>query len=94
MILHKVSTSPFADNGISQCLGRIQPTDKLLLTQDAVYAMQNSDITDALQSLGQIYLLEDDTQARGLTIKNNLFKAISYAEFVDLTLECKQVISW
>ncbi|MFT4810903.1 MAG: tRNA 2-thiouridine synthesizing protein B [Paraglaciecola sp.] len=94
MILHKVSTSPFADQTLLQCLKRIQPTDKLLLIQDAVYAMVKGDLVDSLLEQGPIYVLNEDVQARGLIIENNLYQGISYPEFVALTLECKQVISW
>jgi len=94
MILHKVSTSPFADQTLLQCLKRIQPTDTLLLIQDAVYAMVKGDLVDSLFEQGPIYVLNEDVQARGLKIENNLFHGISYPEFVALTLECKQVISW
>ena len=94
MILHKVSTSPFADQTLLQCLKRIQPTDKLLLIQDAVYAMVKGDLVDSLLEQGPIYVLNEDAQARGLIIENSLYQGISYPEFVALTLECKQVISW
>ncbi len=94
MILHKVSTSPFADQTLLQCLKRKQPTDKLLLIQDAVYAMVKGDLVDSLLEQGPIYVLNEDVQARGLIIENNLYQGISYPEFVALTLECKQVISW
>ncbi|PKG97409.1 sulfurtransferase complex subunit TusB [Paraglaciecola sp. MB-3u-78] len=94
MILHKISTSPFADQTLLQCLKRIQPTDKLLLIQDAVYAMVKGDLVDSLLEQGPIYVLNEDVQARGLIIENNLYQGISYPEFVALTLECKQVISW
>ena len=94
MILHKVSTSPFADQTLLQCLKRIQPTDKLLLIQDAVYTIVKADVTETLLTHGPIYVLREDVQARGLKIENDLFHAISYPEFVALTLECNQVISW
>ena len=94
MILHKVSTSPFTDQNLLQCLKRIQPTDKLLLIQDAVYAMVKADVTDSLLTHGQVYVLSEDMQARGLKIDKELYHAISYADFVTLTLECNQVISW
>ncbi|MFT6920822.1 MAG: tRNA 2-thiouridine synthesizing protein B [Cognaticolwellia sp.] len=94
MMLHKVSTSPFSDQSLLQCLTRIQPTDKLLLIQDAVYTIMKTDVTDTLLTHAPIYVLNDDVQARGLTIDSELYQAISYSEFVALTLECKQVISW
>jgi tRNA 2-thiouridine synthesizing protein B len=94
MILHKVSCSPFADHSLSQCLKRKQPTDKLLLIQDAVYTMLKVDVTKTLLTHGPIYVLSEDMHARGLKIENDLYHAISYPEFVALTLECNQVISW
>ena len=94
MILHKVSTSPFTEQSLQQCLKRIQRADKLLLIQDAVYAIIKTDMTDTLLMHAPIYVLIDDLQARGLTIQCELFQAISYPEFVALTLECNQVISW
>ena len=96
MILHKVSTSPFADQSLLQCLKRKKPTDKLLLIQDAVYAMLKSDVPDVLltHKHGPVFVLSEDVQARGLKVENDIYQAISYPEFVALTLECKQVISW
>jgi tRNA 2-thiouridine synthesizing protein B len=96
MILHKVSTSPFADQSLLQCLKRKQPTDKLLLIQDAVYAIIKADVTDLMrtQKHAPIYVLMEDVLARGLKSENDLYHAISYPEFVALTLECNQVISW
>jgi len=94
MILHTVSTSPFTDQNLLQCLKRKQPTDKLMLIQDAVYAIMKADMTDTLLTHGPIYVLSEDLLARGLQIDNKLYIAISYPEFVTLTLECEQVISW
>lgn len=94
MILHKVSTSPFTDQNLLQCLKRKQPTDKLLLIQDAVYAIVKADVKDTLLTHRPIYVLNEDVLARGLKIENDLYQAISYPEFVALTLECNQVISW
>ena len=96
MILHKISTSPFSDQNLLQCLKRKQPTDKLLLIQDAVYAIIKDDMTDLMRTKtnAPIYVLSEDVLARGLKIENDLYHAISYAEFVALTLECNQVISW
>jgi sulfur relay protein TusB/DsrH len=56
--------------------------------------MLKVDITDTLLAHSPIYVLCEDIQARGLKIENDLYQAISYPEFVALTLECKQVISW
>jgi tRNA 2-thiouridine synthesizing protein B len=94
MILHKVSTSPFTDLSLFQCLKRKQATDKLLLIQDAVYAMLKVDVTETWLTHGPIYVLNEDVEARGLKIENDLYQGLSYPEFVSLALECNQVISW
>jgi sulfur relay protein TusB/DsrH len=56
--------------------------------------MVKTDLANKLPKHGPIYVLNEDLQARGLTIENTLYQGISYPEFVELTLECKQVISW
>ena len=96
MILHTVSTSPFSAQNLLQCLKHKQPTDNLLLIQDAVYAIIKADVTDLMrtQKHGPIYVLNEDMLARGLKIESDLYHAISYPEFVALTLECNQMRSW
>lgn len=94
MILHKVTTSPFSEQNLLRCLTRMQPADKLLLIQDAVYTMMKADVAEILLPHAPIYVLNDDMQARGLTIENALYQEVSYSEFVALTLECTHVISW
>ena len=39
MMLHKISTSPFVDQSLLQCLKQKQPTDKLLLIQTNVIVL-------------------------------------------------------
>lgn len=94
MILHKVSSSPFEYQALRQCLSRAKVTDKVLLAQDAVYSLLKQDEHKTLQPYAPIYVLEDDIKARGLQLDNTLFKALSYPEFVELSLDCDQVISW
>lgn len=94
MILHKFSSSPFETNTLAQSIQRIQTNDKIILVQDAVYTYSNKELAEALSTFSPIYCLEDDLVARGVNIDNDVFKAISYADFVELTLTCNQVISW
>jgi sulfur relay protein TusB/DsrH len=56
--------------------------------------MLKVDVTETLVTQGPIYVLNEDVEARGLKIENDLYQGVSYPEFVALTLKCKQVISW
>ncbi|MDU0354991.1 sulfurtransferase complex subunit TusB [Paraglaciecola aquimarina] len=94
MILHKLSASPFSEHSLNHCLQRVAKTDKILLTQDAVYAYQHAELNERLANFSPVYCIADDLIARGITLNNPKFKAIDYAEFVELTLTCKQMISW
>lgn len=94
MILYKASSNPFENHALQQCLVRMQNNDKLILTQDAVYALSQHKTHPTLSQYAPVYLLEDDVLARGLSVDSTLFKLISYADFVELTLDFEQVISW
>lgn len=94
MVLHNVSTSPFSHLDLQQCLARLQPSDGLILTQDAVYAVLDPSLTSVLADLPAIYVLKEDTQARAVHFENPHFKSIDYAEFVELSLKYTQVMSW
>lgn len=94
MVLHKVSTSPFIHMDLQQCLARLQPSDGLVLTQNAVYAVLDPSLTSLLADLRCVYLLKEDAQARAVQVENPHVKSIDYAEFVELSLEYTQVMSW
>ncbi|MGS2720257.1 sulfurtransferase complex subunit TusB [Paraglaciecola aestuariivivens] len=94
MILHKVSTSPFSHLDLQHCLARLQRTDALLLTQDAVYAVMDVSFLSVLSKLPAVYLLQEDANARAIKLENPHFKSINYADFVELSLKYPQVISW
>lgn len=94
MILHKVSTSPFSHMDLQHCLARLQPTDALLLTQDAVYAVMDASLLSALSDLPAVYVLQEDANARAIQLENSHFKSINYADFVELSLKYTQVMSW
>lgn len=94
MILHIFSDSPFASTQLIDSISRVGHQDKILLIQDAVYACQNQNITNALAEFDGVYILDEDLKARGLKVKNSLYKPVNYTEFVALTLSCQRVISW
>lgn len=94
MILHKISTSPFDNFALEHCLQRMHSSDGLLLNQDGVYGVMHPTMGSKLAQLPCVYVLKEDIQARGVQIVSNNIKIISYAEFVELSLEYEKVMSW
>ena len=96
MILHKVSTSPYADSALSHCLKLLTADDGLLLLQDGVYALTHHAYQPELANLSHLYLLTDDIRARGIDSDITLANAtqIDFEQFVALSLKFNQVMSW
>lgn len=91
MILHLIQKSPFQNSALTDCLNIIDANDSILLMQDGVYGLQHP----LLQSTAiPIFALDADLLARGLTDSNINFKAINYAEFVNICSQHKQTLSW
>ena len=94
--LHLLSHSSFSDSRLSSCLRLLGPTDGLLLSGDAVYALQPG--TAQLQALElmpgiALYALEEDLQARALAVPARV-QAIDYPAFVELCGRYARVNSW
>ena len=95
--LHLLSHSPFSDSRLSSCLRLLGADDGLLLTGDAVYALQPG--TAQLQALKlmpagiTLYALEEDLQARALSAPARAL-AIDYPAFVELCGRYAKVNSW
>ncbi len=99
MILHTINKSPSENSTFQSCVQLALPGSGILLLENGVYgAVANQANTALLEGLFQthkIYALEADVKARGLVGK--LFPAIelvSYAEFVELSLQFSKVQSW
>ena len=96
--LHLLSHSPFNDNRFSSCLPLLGPGDALLLSGDAVHALQSdSNPLMKLRSLpGEVavYALQEDLLARGLHTLPESVEAIDYATFVELCIRYTRVNSW
>lgn len=96
--LHLLSHSPFTDSRLSSCLRLLGEQDGLLLSGDAVYALQPG--TQVRQELEQLpasiglFALADDVQARALNNLPERVQAIDYAAFVALSLAFAKVNSW
>ncbi|TDF86324.1 sulfurtransferase complex subunit TusB [Pseudomonas sp. H9] len=95
--LHVISHSPFGDNRLSSCLRLLGSNDGLLLCGDAVYALQPGSAPlvnlQASNLQGRLFALEEDLQARGINVDDNL-QAIDYPAFVALSLNYDKVNSW
>lgn len=100
MILHTINKSPSSSNAFTNCLKFASAGSGVLLLEDAVYAALNIEINSKFQSVDILqkytwYVLEDDLLARGVSEKVHTgFKKISYAEFVELSLQYSKVQSW
>ncbi|MEX5667842.1 sulfurtransferase complex subunit TusB [Pseudomonas neuropathica] len=93
--LHVLSHSPFGDDRLTSCLRLIGSADALLLSGDAVYALQAGTAPfTALQS-GQIklWVLAEDAQARAIDVPD-WAEAIDYPAFVELSIHHDKVNSW
>jgi tRNA 2-thiouridine synthesizing protein B len=93
--LHVLSHSPFGDDRLTSCLRVIGANDALLLSGDAVYALQPG--TAPFSSLNTrglaLFVLAEDIQARSIATPD-WAKAIDYPAFVDLSIHYDKVNSW
>ena len=64
--------------------------DQILFIEDGVYALLND---PALNNRSEVYALEVDVNARGLTEKIGC-KVITYQEFVSFCVEADQIKNW
>lgn len=96
--LHLLSHSPFTDNRLRSCLPLLGPGDGLLLTGDAVYALQpdSQPLLELLRLPGEvgIFALQEDTSARGLQSVADRVQTIDYPAFVELCTTYARVNSW
>ncbi|MFA3792243.1 sulfurtransferase complex subunit TusB [Aliiglaciecola sp. SL4] len=95
MILHKFSVSPFSQSNLISALSRIDPNDGILLMEDAVYGLNSALIFEPIiQRTKNVYALQPDCVARGITCTEQAITLIDYDGFVALSLEYDKVISW
>jgi tRNA 2-thiouridine synthesizing protein B len=93
--LHVLSHSPFGDDRLTSCLRLIGSADALLLSGDAVYALQAGTAPfSALQSRQiKLLVLAEDAQARAIDVPA-WAEAIDYRAFVELSIHHDKVNSW
>lgn len=93
--LHILSHSPFSDGRFASCLRLLGADDGLLLSGDAVYALQpgGAPLAALEERQPRLYVLAEDLAARGLQAGSQV-TPLDYPAFVQLTLEYDKVNSW
>ncbi|CAD5109451.1 sulfurtransferase complex subunit TusB [Zestomonas carbonaria] len=95
--LHILSHSPFSDSRLSSCLHLLGAGDGLLLSGDAVHALQPGTVQrQALELMPDsiaLYALDEDLQARALSAPSRV-QAVDYPAFVELCTRYAKVNSW
>ena len=93
--LQVVSHSPFGDDRLTSCLRLIGSADALLLSGDAVYALQpgTAPFTDLQSRQIKLWVLAEDAQARAIEVPD-WANAIDYPAFVELSIHHDKVNSW
>ncbi|MBF0621817.1 MAG: sulfurtransferase complex subunit TusB [Magnetococcales bacterium] len=96
-MLHTVNKSPFQNTSLESCLRFVREGDVILLIEDGVVAAtvgtSKADmVTEAMKKV-DVYALDADVKARGLTRLLDGIKVTDYAGFVDLVDQHK-VQSW
>jgi tRNA 2-thiouridine synthesizing protein B len=96
--LHLLAHSPFNDSRLDSCLPLLADGDGLLLSGDAVYALQpGSPVLQTLQQLSagiMIHALQEDLLARGLNQPPERITVVDYPAFVELCTQYSRVNSW
>lgn len=95
--LHMLSHSPFADSRLASCLRLLGAADAILLSGDAVYALQpgtaNLQALQLMPASVALYALDEDLTARGLQAPERA-QVVDYPEFVELCTRYAKVNSW
>ncbi|WP_417617837.1 sulfurtransferase complex subunit TusB [Oceanisphaera sp.] len=94
-MLHTVKQSPFSHQALTRALAQMQPDDRLLLWQDAVIGASTSKWQPLLQALadsGRLYVMQEDLQARGLTLLCG--EPVCMADWVKLVAEWGSPQAW
>lgn len=96
--LHLLAHSPFTDSRLSSCLRLLNLHDGVLLSGDAVYALQAGTAQrQALELMPDgiaLFALDEDLQARAISDLPARVRRLDYPAFVELTLRYAKVNSW
>jgi tRNA 2-thiouridine synthesizing protein B len=89
--LHTVNKTA-ANDALEACLRVASNGDSLLLIEDGVYQASQL-VQHPLASTLQLYALEEDIAARGLSLPATI-TPIGYAQFVELVCQHQRSVSW
>ncbi|WP_339447308.1 sulfurtransferase complex subunit TusB [Pseudomonas sp. EA_5y_Pfl2_R50] len=93
--LHVLSHSPFGDERLNSCLRLLGSADAVLLSGDAVYALQPGTAPFAALEGRRIplFVLTEDAQARAVNVPD-WAELVDYPGFVELSIRHDKVNSW
>lgn len=95
--LHVLSHSPFSDSRLSSCLRLLGASDAVLLSGDAVYALQGGtaqrQALDLMPPSIDLFALDEDLRARNIEPPQHV-QVVDYPGFVALTCRFARVNSW
>lgn len=94
MLLHIVNRAPQFDEAAFQALRAMGPEDKLVLIEDAVVAVLDKAWQGWALAPEQIFIMEEDLQARGILALAAPHQRVDVNTFVELSVQCQQTISW
>ena len=94
-MLHIVNKSPALTRSLESCVRLSRPGQSLLLIEDGIYAATASAGWAEKMKHLQVYVLQPDVAARGMTGKLvDGLTAVDYAGFVDLVAAHSTNQSW
>lgn len=98
MLLHTLNKSPYQHQALKSCAEFCTTDDALILIEDGVYAIHHPDLALIVKSGTQVFALEADVKARGLTTlsttASDQCELVSYDRFVALCVEYPKQKSW
>ncbi|MFT5505999.1 MAG: tRNA 2-thiouridine synthesizing protein B [Gammaproteobacteria bacterium] len=99
--LHTVNKSPFERNSLRSCLSVAKDQSSVLLIEDGVVAalkdsVLSVELEQAINRGINLYVLEEDLQARGLPLERIMSKIqpVKYSGFVELVTSTDRVQNW
>lgn len=93
-MLHIYRDSHYPSSNLERCLCQMGKEDVLLLIEDGVYLTQYSILAlKKLAEQNQVFILIDDTDARGLHIKAP-YQSADMAKWISLSTEHDKSLTW
>ncbi len=95
-MLYNLSVAPYKCD-LSALLRLVTPADTVLLLQDGVTAAvhDSESLNVLLRSKASLCALQEDIAARGLeSLISGKIRVINYNDFVKLTVEHRQCMTW